>query len=301
VKVLSELAWSSITEDDFDSSLSMHEPTSLVLTTEDELLISVKLWVPGRDPFEQFPEMEDLLSSWGGPRNEELVALEASVWITDLWTAFFRLPLRGKSIRSVQIFGQQAIALAEAFIDGPPSVDSVIHLLDCGNGEALIGAPECGIFECKRSLLIDQERAKLKLAKDVAAMANSEKQGVIVIGLETKTKDEKDYVVKVHPLSAAYKLAKRARRIIDRYVFPPVEGLTVRSCPQAEGDLIYIHVPAQPQELKPFLVGGAFVDGEVEGAIISVPRRRDDDTINLSPASLHAFLAAGYALFRGKQ
>jgi hypothetical protein len=301
VKTLSELAWSSIPEDRFDTELSLQEPTSLTLTTEDELLISVNLWISGRDPLEPFPEMEGLLSSWSRSRNAELVELEASLWTADLWTAFFRLPLRGKNILFAQTFGEQVVALADAFIDGPPSVNSIIHLLDCGNVRALIGAAECGIFECKRSLMIDQERAKLELAKDVAAIANGEDQGVIVIGLETKTKDGKDYVVKVHPIPDAHKLAKRARRTIDRYVFPQIEGLTVRSCPQEGGDIIYIHIPPQPQELKPFLIGGAFIDGKIEGAIISVPRRRDDDTISLSPASLHAFLAAGYAYFRGKQ
>jgi hypothetical protein len=41
-----------------------------------------------------------------------------------------------------------------------------------------------------------------------------------------------------------------------------------------DGMLILIDVPPQPEELKPFLVHGAIVDGRAEGAFVSIVRRR---------------------------
>jgi hypothetical protein len=45
------------------------------------------------------------------------------------------------------------------------------------------------------------------------------------------------------------------------------------------GLLIVIDVPPQPEELKPFLVHGAVVDGKAEREFISIVRRQGDEAI----------------------
>jgi hypothetical protein len=62
--------------------------------------------------------------------------------------------------------------------------------------------------------------------------------------------------------------------------------------------LILIDVPPQPEELKPFLVHGAIVDGEAQGAFISIVRRRGDGSIPVTAPMIHSMLAAGRALLR---
>lgn len=46
-------------------------------------------------------------------------------------------------------------------------------------------------------------------------------------------------------------------------------------------------------------MAGAIVQGRTEGAFISIVRRRGEHSVPLSPAVIHAALAAGRALLRG--
>ena len=57
-------------------------------------------------------------------------------------------------------------------------------------------------------------------------------------------------------------------------------------------------MPPQADELKPFLVHVAIVHGKVEGAFISIVRRRDEHSVPVTAAALHGMLAAGRALLR---
>ena len=63
--------------------------------------------------------------------------------------------------------------------------------------------------------------------------------------------------------------------------------------------LVLLDIPPQPEELKPFLVHGAIVDGRVEGAFISIVRRRGESSIPITAPMIHSTLAAGRALLRG--
>lgn len=68
--------------------------------------------------------------------------------------------------------------------------------------------------------------------------------------------------------------------------------------PSGEGNLLVVHIPPQPEKLKPFLVHGAIVGGKVEGAFISIVRRRDEHSVPITAPAIHAMLAAGRALLR---
>jgi hypothetical protein len=65
-----------------------------------------------------------------------------------------------------------------------------------------------------------------------------------------------------------------------------------------DGMLILIDVPSQPEELKPFLAHGGIVGGKVEGAFISIVRRRGESSILITEPMIHSTLAARRALLR---
>jgi hypothetical protein len=60
-------------------------------------------------------------------------------------------------------------------------------------------------------------------------------------------------------------------------------------------------VPPQPEELKPFLVHGAILEGKVEGAFVSIVRRRGEHSVPITAPAIHAMLSAGRALLRRGQ
>jgi len=299
-KVRTKLEWTTDDAAEFDVDIFIPEPGSIVLTDGNELLVEVGIPVEGRDPFEPYPELENVLSSWARRRSVELVSLEGQVSNTYLWSSYFRVPTRGRTVSEIQEFALDAREIGTAFVDGTTTAELLVAVLESGQIAALVGLQESSFFECKRQVRLADERGKLDFAKDVAAFANSGARGLLVIGLETKPKRDGDFVIAVHPVPDAARFARLARRTIDRLVFPPIDDLQVRTAPVGTtGDhLVYCIVPEQAPELKPFMVAGAFVEGRIDGALISIPRRRDDETIHLNPASIHAFLAAGYALFR---
>jgi hypothetical protein len=52
-------------------------------------------------------------------------------------------------------------------------------------------------------------------------------------------------------------------------------------------------MPPQPEELKPFLVHGAIVDGKVQGSYISIVRCSGADSIPITAQQIHSTLAPG--------
>jgi hypothetical protein len=65
--------------------------------------------------------------------------------------------------------------------------------------------------------------------------------------------------------------------------------------------LLMVVVPPQPEVLKPFLVHGTVVRGRVEGAFISIVRRRGEGSIVTTPAAIHAMLVAGKARVQDRE
>jgi hypothetical protein len=78
-----------------------------------------------------------------------------------------------------------------------------------------------------------------------------------------------------------------------------VDGLEVFAVdtPQ-EAKLLVLHTPPQAEELKPFLVHGAIVGDKVEGAFVSIVRRREEYSVPITASAVHAMIAAGRALLR---
>jgi hypothetical protein len=135
----------------------------------------------------------------------------------------------------------------------------------------------------------------LELAKDVAAFANGV-GGLIVIGARTEEIRYGERLSEINAIPLSRIDLQQVRDVLDEWVYPIVEGLEVGVVAKesdAEKGIAYIYVPMQAQERRPFLVAGTEVAGRVSSVFVSVPRRRDDDTIYSDVASLHGLLLAG--------
>jgi hypothetical protein len=85
---------------------------------------------------------------------------------------------------------------------------------------------------------------------------------------------------------------------VDLPAVPALKPLVVET--RVGHGLVVISIPTQEEELKPFLVHGAIVDGRMESAI-SIVRRSGEDSIPITAQQIHSTLAAGRALLRRGQ
>ena len=183
---------------------------------------------------------------------------------------------------------------------GGLKADGVYHLLKVGGADALLGVAESEWLEVKsQGYDLDDFASKIELAQDVSRFANGSTPALLLLGFRTKRRDGIDTIGKVTPLQLPRNAIVRHRETIDRLVYPAIDNLTVDIFPQKGGFIVVICVPVQPETHKPFLVHGAVVAGRNEGAFISIVQRRDEGTIPMTIAEVHALLAAGRSVLRG--
>jgi hypothetical protein len=210
--------------------------------------------------------------------------------------------IRGKSVGELFVFAKNLIALLDAASSGSLGLWSAVQLVLAGRADVLIGQPEGQWIDAKsQDYDLSNEAGKISLAQDVARFANGESGGAIVIGMRTKKRPSGELITALSPIPESQHGTRRHQRAIDQRVFPPPDGLTVSQVKAQDGVIFVVHVPPQPEEHKPFLVQGAIVNGKVEGAFISILRRRGEESIPITAASIHATLSAGRALLRRGQ
>jgi hypothetical protein len=140
---------------------------------------------------------------------------------------------------------------------------------------------------------------KIKLAQTVSRFCNAEDGGLVVIGMSTKRVPGGEDIRGLCPVPRDKGMLRRYQYAFEKCLFPPPDHLSIEAIEIADdGMLILIDVSPQPEELKPFLVHGAIVDGGVEGAFISIVRRRGESSIPITAPMIHSTLAAGRALLR---
>lgn len=222
----------------------------------------------------------------------------AAPWFA--WVAL--LPTtRGRTVQELYEVALDAEALLSAAATGELTRATTLDLLRAGHTAALLGQSESQWLDVKRQdydLSRGSDKGKISLAQDVARFANAEEGGLLVVGFATSKDAKGETITKLTPVRALPNGTTRHSKAIDNRVFPPVDGLTVDEIPVNGGVLVVVNVPPQPEESKPFLVHGAIVNGNVEGAFISIVRRRGEDSIPITAQSIHSTLAAGRALLR---
>jgi hypothetical protein len=207
---------------------------------------------------------------------------------------------RGRTVEGLLTSGLDALALLDAVDSGSFGREQVADLLRGGHAEALVGQAEGPWLEAKRQHYdLTSLPGKIALGQTVARFANAEEGGIVVVGLETRATVAGDDVIrKVTPTPHDPRIVRRYQHVLHDRLYPPPDGLRIERVAQPDGDIILIDIPPQPEELKPFLVHGAVVDGKVEGAFISIVRRRGDGSIPVTAPMIHATLVAGRALLR---
>ncbi|MEV0271517.1 hypothetical protein AB0H43_22290 [Hamadaea sp. NPDC050747] len=219
-----------------------------------------------------------------------------------LLTLAVRSEARGRTVGDAYALAEQLDRLVQALVDGTTYPATWWDLLVGGHATALVGQPESATLEAKsRAYDPAVEADQIELAQDVARFANAEHGGLLCLGFRTRHRGMHDVIEKVTPVNdpSPQRLVARYRSIVDRKIFPPVVGVEIAAVPLPEaGCLILLRIPAQPEELKPFLVHGAIAAGKVEGAFISIVRRRGEDSIPVTPAAIHSWMSAGRALMR---
>ena len=209
---------------------------------------------------------------------------------------------RGRKVANLVGVGLDALALLDAFENGTPGRHQIADLLRGGHAESLIGQAEGQWLEAKRQHYdLNTTSGKISLAQAVARFANAETGGLVVVGLETKAVAGQDMIRKVTPVPHDPLIVRKYQQTLKDRLYPPVDGLQIEAIPGNGGDLVLLDIPPQPEELKPFLVHGAVIDGRTEGAFISIVRRQGDLTIPTTAAMIHAALVAGRALLRRGQ
>lgn len=217
-----------------------------------------------------------------------------------LWAVRFTIEPRSKTVADVLKIGVAVQDVLQAIDKGQLNAETAWSLVRMGRASSLYGQPESNWLEVK-SLAWDlsTDAGKIELAQDVARFGNGDVDGLLLVGIGTKKVSGAELLVQGPGLTFSAKDVQRHHQVIDARVYPPLQGLVVDAVPDGRGgDLLAIWLPAQPEELKPFLVHGVVIGGKTEGAFISVVRRRGEHSIVDTPQALHAQIAAGRALLR---
>jgi hypothetical protein len=228
---------------------------------------------------------------------EEAGALNAAVTIR------FAMAVDGRSVADIFADGTDALRLCVAFSAKAITRESVGDLVRGGAAHLLIGQEEGNWFDAKLLLYDDTFTGQLSLAQDVARFCNAEDGGLILIGAKTKHIPGGEVVKGVRGVEPPLGIVARYSGILDRHLYPLPAGLRIDVVLLPSGkSVVAIDVPPQQEAQKPFLVHGAIrVDGEVEGAFISIVQRRGEASVPITAPMIHATLAAGRARLRGEE
>lgn len=213
--------------------------------------------------------------------------------------------LRGKRVKDVQEAGTEVAELASAVSeDGELDSTAIEALVLAGSAVVLVGQHEHQGFDAKGAGYdLSSDRGRFELAKDVAAFANGGRDGTIVCGLRVRKRAGRDLVMEARPIGlSGFREIDWIRTIRNR-VIPAPEGVRVQVRRMSNGSESYgyivLSIPAQPEDLKPFLVKcGVREDGKVVETDITVPVRIGEDTEYSDAAGLHGLLTAGRAALR---
>ncbi|CAH0144290.1 hypothetical protein SRABI98_00620 [Microbacterium sp. Bi98] len=211
---------------------------------------------------------------------------------------------RGRSVQDLLDIAEHARLLCEALSTGVIERGTLVDLIRGGAGHLLEGQPEGAWLEVKsREYDLSTTRGKISLAQAVTRFCNAESGGTIVIGAETRKDGNGETIRRVRGIPTGPNKVRRHLQVLNSHVYPPPHGLSVEQVEVEDGRvLVLVDVPSQPEELKPFLVHGAILlDGSTEGSFISVVQRRGEGSIPITAPMIHASLAAGRALLRGKR
>jgi hypothetical protein len=176
--------------------------------------------------------------------------------------------------------------------------DQIATALSGGDFAIFVGEIETSSFDAKdQPYQVGADTGKREVAKDACAFANGN-GGHIVIGLRTKPSPVRfaDEVEEVRPVPQALVNTLQLRDIINAWIYPSIEGLDVRFFPSTADPskgLVAIDVPAQRDEMKPFLVVRSLDGSRHVETLFGYVERKGDGNTPFGVADLQRALRAG--------
>ena len=119
--------------------------------------------------------------------------------------------------------------------------------LRAGQPEGLVGLPECAWLDVKGEIyVLDTPYGAEELLKDVAAFANAQGGGLLLVGFSTTKENGQEIIDLVRPVPRAVVDIDRHRKLLDRIIpVPRYVSVDWVDCGDGKGILV-IDVPAQP-------------------------------------------------------
>jgi len=240
------------------------------------------------------PVVDELAATHFDVTFDDWVAADAMVSIR------VAVPVEHRTVAHLLEIGSDLLRLCDAFSKKEISRETVGDFIRGGAAHLIVGQEEGNWFDAKKMLYPESPSGAISLAQDAARFCNAEEGGLILIGAATKSIPGGERVIKVRGVNAPHGIAAKYSGILDRHVYPLPDGLRVDVVPLPSGkSVVAIDVPPQAERQKPFLVHGAIrTDGEVEGAFISIVRRRGETSVPITAPMIHAMLAAGRTQMR---
>lgn len=214
--------------------------------------------------------------------------------------AIITVPTRSRTLQHLYDVAESVSTLFDAASTGQLTRATVAGLIMGGRVDLLIGQPEGAWLDVKSEHYdLKTPRGQISLAQAVSRFANAEEGGIVVVGLATKHIPGGELIKSLKPVPIDSAIVRRYRQAIENRLFPFPSGLEIQPVETSGGEgMVIISLPPQEEELKPFLVHGAILDGKVEGAYISIVRRSGEDSIPITAQQIHGTIAAGRALLR---
>ncbi|MCE0510393.1 ATP-binding protein [Microbacterium sp. KKR3/1] len=291
--------------EDFDSELVGIEPVWFEVRPDGEVAVRVHF-----EPPHDY-DLDDLASDVStsvGPfltRSRAHIIEEAQQHYGDVDTLLIGASTRGRSLQDLFAVGEGVSLLGQALLEGRPGRTSVGDLVLAGRADLLVGFHENEWFDAKSDHYVydSSPAGKIKLARAIAQFCNGEFGGTIVIGLRTRkaAARDSDEVVKLTPVPLDRAIIKRYREAVQLHLFPFPEELrieTVETFPGSGQGYVVVTLPPQPEELKPYLVHGAIVEGSAVGSFFSIVRRSGEDGLPIHASQVHSMLVTGRAFLR---
>jgi hypothetical protein len=292
-------------EDQYWGKGAVVEPVAFALL--DDGMLAVRCDLTSHEYFDEDDKLYDLIERLTEPLLQRTQSRLLSV-IDDggrpsapyFYSAVFSVVTRGKSLGDLYRVGQGLRALFDAAATGELTRETVADLIAGGRADLLVGLPEGPWLDVKSQHYdLTTDRGKISLAEAVGRFANAEEGGIVVVGMDTKRVPGGEIIKSIRPVAINGGAARRYRQAIENRLFPFPAGLQIKPVETSPHQgLILVSIPPQEEELKPFLVHGAIVDGRIEGAYISIVRRSGEDSIPITAQQIHGTLAAGRALLR---
>ena len=215
-------------------------------------------------------------------------------------------PTRGRTVADAWEFHRELTTLLSAARGGELSPTTALDLLRAGRGDLLRGQPESAWLEVKAEPYdLKDPTVKFELAKDVAAMANSRRGGIVVIGMSTEKKGrrqgEVDLIGDYSKTSLKSLKRQQYRSLVAKWVYPSLVGFEIERMEgsTAGEEVAVLVIPAQPEAKRPFLVQGTVDDGNVLGSHVLLPWRREDETDAMDVVAIHDRIRLGERAIAG--